>query len=81
MMFPLKRHGSYAFCLSPMLARNLRILSYQCFGLHLRPYKVRLSNQYSFFFSIGVPDQGFDDSYLVRGKDTLAEGVFAVTLF
>ena len=30
---------------------------------------------------VGVPNRGFDDSYLVRGKDTLAKGVFAVALF
>ena len=57
-MFPLKRQGAYAFCLSPRLARIFCIFSYQCSGLRLRPYEVHLSNQYSSFFAPGSPIGG-----------------------
>ena len=33
------------------------------------------------FLSVGISDRRFDDRDFIRGKDTLKEGVFAVSLF
>ena len=52
---PAERQGSYAFCFRPRASKMDLIFMHQWHGLQRRSYSVHFSNQYSSFFTSGLP--------------------------
>ena len=65
----MKRHGAFAQGVRPKVLKAAVALSNQCFGLRLRPYRVRLRRRYVFGGVMGHPGGGRQTYFLSSGNN------------